>query len=974
MKKLFYAFAALAVVASCAKVAEVENNVEPKDEKNLVRLTIRTQAPQTKTYIEQVGSTNKYQPSWNEGDKLAIFFDSTKSAKDAELENYGDDGDPAEFVGDVSVSTGDHTIYAFYPATTVFKKGSTDQKVELQVATVQRPAANTFDPSADIAVAKAYSINVTGNSVDIADMVFARLLSTIKVTVTESNGDIDPAETINAISITGEANLTGALVWDFVSEDATAASDNATVTADLAANPIAFGTPIYLLVNPATLAAGSELTVTVSTSAHEVTKTINSLPKDFVFPLGGISELRINLDGDASVAVAPPVSEPTSGWSLVKKLHWLRPGDEVAIVAAAHDVAMSTTQNSNNRGTVDVTVSDDIMTINNTVQRFTLENGTVANTYSFKSINGAQTNNYIYAASSSNNYMRSKAAKDDNASFSIVIDDSGVATLVASGSNTHSFMRYNTSGMFSCYNKESSIKEEVRLFKLYASYSVPALDTPTNLDAVDVDGDVLVTWDAVSDADSYTVSCGETVQTGVTDTDYTFLGVAPGTYTVTVKAISNDHSVKLDSDVATTSVTVVDSGSGTDPDLSGDYLIGYYTSSNTWVLMTSSVNSKDYYESETTSVSTAFASLNSSEFVTAGYNTNDYLWKVEKDANGYSIKSYKTNKYVALKVDDNKASAEGALDDDDFTTYFSISISEDIATITSKFKTARSLKYNTSAPRFAFYTSAPNISLIPCSYDNRTAVTLSFANDNLAYNTENYATCTGQVVSASPNVAAITNNITYTLTGDAIGNVNASSGTVSLNGTSGTATITASFDGDATYRPASSSYTINVVSATATADWELVNDFSSIVSGDKYMFVAKYNETDYYMSSATASVKNVSAVVLSSDPTSSSFVTNNNMWFILTGDTSTGFTASNSDGKTLQITNDNNGLKVATGDGTVLTFQSGDSGLTGTIVKGSDGSQTRYIGCYQGNNWRCYTSVNNNIKACQYRWYHYIGE
>ncbi len=827
MKKLFYAIAALAIVASCAKVSEVETNIEPKDEKNLVHMTIRTQAPQTKTYIEQVGSTNKYQPSWNEGDKLAIFFDSTKSAKDAELENYGDDGDPAEFVGDVSVTMGDHTIYAFYPATTVFKKGDSDQKVELQVATVQRPAANTFDPSADIAVAKAYSINVAGNSVDIDDMVFARLLSTIKVTVTESNGDIDPAETINAISITGEANLTGALVWDFVSEDATAASDNATVTADLAANPIAFGTPIYLLVNPATLAAGSELTVTVSTSAHEITKTIASLPKDLVFPLGGISELRINLDGAASVAVAPPVSEPTSGWSLVKKLHWLRPGDEVAIVAAAHAVAMSTTQNSNNRGTVDVTVSDDIMTINNTVQRFTLENGTVANTYSFKSINGAQTNNYIYAASSSNNYMRSKAAKDDNASFSIVIDDSGVATLVASGSNTHSFMRYNTSGMFSCYNKESSIKEEVRLFKLYASYSVPALDTPTNLDAVDVDGDVLVTWDAVSDADSYTVSCGETVQTGVTDTDYTFLGVAPGTYTVTVKAISNDHSVKLDSDVATTSVTVVDSGSGSDPDLSGDYLIGSY-SSDVWELMTSD-NTADYYGHETTSVSTAFASLNSSEFVSAGYNTNDYLWKVEKDGTGYSIKSYKTNNYVALTADGNKAYTASALDGDN--TRFSISISEGIATIQSASFSSRCLKYNAVSPRFAFYTSAQtSISLIPCAYDNRTAVTLSFANDLLAYSTNDYATCTGQVVSASPNVAAITSNITYALTGDAIGNVIATTGAVSLNGTTGTATITASFPGNTEYLPAQKSYSITV--STAGGGSTTPDDNSSNFTGN----------------------------------------------------------------------------------------------------------------------------------------------
>lgn len=826
MKKLFYAIAALAIVASCAKVSEVETNVEPKDEKNLVHMTIRTQAPQTKTYIEQVGSTNKYQPSWNEGDKLAIFFDSTKSAKDAELENYGDDGDPAEFVGDVSVTKDDHTIYAFYPATTVFKKGDSDQKVELQVATVQRPAANTFDPSADIAVAKAYSINVAGNSVDIDDMVFARLLSTIKVTVTESNGDIDPAETINAISITGEANLTGALVWDFVSEDATAASDNATVTADLAANPIAFGTPIYLLVNPATLAAGSELTVTVSTSAHEITKTIASLPKDLVFPLGGISELRINLDGDTSVA--SPVSEPAAtGWYLVKKLHWLRPGDEVAIVAADHDVAMATTQNTNNRAKTDVTVSSEQLTIIDAVQRFRLENGTVANTYAFKCINGTEANKYIYAASSSANHLKSNNSKDDNASFSVVIDASGVATLAAQGTYTRNFMRYNSSGtppLFSCYAENSTVTEEIRLFKLYTS-GITALDTPTNLEAVDVSGDVLVTWNAVSDADSYTVTCGETVQTGVTDTDYTFLGVAPGTYTVTVKAVSNDHSVKLDSDVATTSVTVVDSGSGTD--LSGDYLIGAYAS-DVWELMTSD-NTADYYGHETTSVSTAFASLNSSEFVSAGYNTNDYLWKVEKDGTGYSIKSYKTNNYVALTADGNKAYTASALDGDN--TRFSISISEGIATIQSASFSSRCLKYNAVSPRFAFYTSAQtSISLIPCAYDNRTAVTLSFANDLLAYSTNDYATCTGQVVSASPNVAAITSNITYALTGDAIGNVIATTGAVSLNGTTGTATITASFPGNSDYLPAQKSYSITV--STAGGGSTTPDDNSSNFTGN----------------------------------------------------------------------------------------------------------------------------------------------
>ena len=94
-------------------------------------------------------------------------------------------------------------------------------------------------------------------------------------------------------------------------------------------------------------------------------------------------------------------------------------------------------------------------------------------------------------------------------------------------------------------------------------------------------------------------------------------------------------------------------------------------------------------------------------------------------------------------------------------------------------------------------------------------VTLSFASSSLEYNTNNYGTCTGQTVTASPNVSAITGNISYALSGDAIGSVNASTGVVTLNGSVGSATITASFPGDATYGAAANSYTISVVSADA---------------------------------------------------------------------------------------------------------------------------------------------------------------
>jgi|GEM_PF-5136001 len=248
-------------------------------------------------------------------------------------------------------------------------------------------------------------------------------------------------------------------------------------------------------------------------------------------------------------------------------------------------------------------------------------------------------------------------------------------------------------------------------------------------------------------------------------------------------------------------------------DYSGDYLLGAYYNGK-WYLMSSTVNASNYYESYETTVATTFASLSTSEFAADGVYTNDYLWKVEADGTGYSIKSYKTNKYVSLTSDGNKAYAADALDDENKSTNFSFSQSGDITTITSTRFSSRYMRFNTGTPRFAFYaTSGSNIYLIPCAYDSRTPVTLNFAEDLLEYDTSNYGTCTGQIATASPSVSAITSNIKYTLTGDAIGTVNLSTGVVSLNGTEGTATITAKFNGDATYYPAINSYTISVSEA-----------------------------------------------------------------------------------------------------------------------------------------------------------------
>ena len=105
--------------------------------------------------------------------------------------------------------------------------------------------------------------------------------------------------------------------------------------------------------------------------------------------------------------------------------------------------------------------------------------------------------------------------------------------------------------------------------------------------------------------------------------------------------------------------------------------------------------------------------------------------------------------------------------------------------------------------------------------DQRTDVTLSFDNASyeLSIGTEGYTNFGGQVVTTAP--AGVT-GVKYALTGAVIGSLDEDTGAITLDGTTvGEATITASFAGNSTYKPATSvSYTITVDDPRCvTLDW-----------------------------------------------------------------------------------------------------------------------------------------------------------
>lgn len=158
------------------------------------------------------------------------------------------------------------------------------------------------------------------------------------------------------------------------------------------------------------------------------------------------------------IAIEPPLGEEYQGvWTLVTDMSQLSVDSKIIIAAANANKALSTLQNPKNRASVDIIKSSnkDTLMVNRNVQIITLEPGAKERTWAFS----VGDMGYLYASSSSENQMKTQSHIDANASWVIILSDSGIATIQAMGSNTHCFMKYNSGfRTFACFaEKEANI-------------------------------------------------------------------------------------------------------------------------------------------------------------------------------------------------------------------------------------------------------------------------------------------------------------------------------------------------------------------------------------------------------------------------------------------------------------------------------------------------------------------------------------
>lgn len=451
MKKLF-SLLAIAIATSLAFVAcEKIDNLEENDSAPVVKTVQFSAGTGTKTIFGTPEGTS-VPTLWTTNKTVAVSL-NLANHKQSTTPVVASGGATATFSADIDDSgSSPYTFYAVSPYSSVVSVSSDYKSFQVNIPESQTPLTASVDENAQILVAK-YNAGASFPTTSVA-MDFDHLTAYGKISF--SNLSLADGESITSVSLTAAQNWVGRYYYYFEDHDPNSAGD---IVANSAGKTITLTTSsfsdIWFACAPVDLGGQTVKVVIATDQGNTYSKTV-TIPAGKTFASGKINAFTVNMNGitpDAA-AVYDLVTDPAE----------LTVGTHV-IIAAPEDAlyAMSTTQNTNNRGATSVTKDGNTITSpSDAVQIFTIAAGTQANTIAFSTGSG-----YIYAASTSSNWLRTEEVLSDNSSWSVAIDGSGIATVVAQGTNTRNHLRYNGSNnppIFSAYS-ESSSQAKVSIYK-----------------------------------------------------------------------------------------------------------------------------------------------------------------------------------------------------------------------------------------------------------------------------------------------------------------------------------------------------------------------------------------------------------------------------------------------------------------------------------------------------------------------------
>lgn len=426
MKKLTYIIAiatSVLAMASCQK----EQNVTNSDDLTVVSFS--TSEIQTKTAFGDKTAEGKYPTLWTGNEKVGVAYNGSVYKGNI---TSSTDGKSASFEIAIAqdANATNHNFYVISPADAFLSMNKDSAKGHIKIETTQTPGEGTCDPAAQV-IAASHKSETFDTQINLA-FSHVTAYGNLSIILPENAG------AVSKISLTSSKNIAGRFYYDFNGslEESTASSTISLLTSKVS--------DIFFACAPSDL-SGGKLDITVTTNNGTYEKSIDLTGKTLKFESGKISKFTVN---------GFTKKESDEVYTLVTDASTLKIGDKIIIAAATADFAISTTQNSNNRDQAAVTKTNNtIVNPGADVQLFTLETGTKVGTYAFNTGSG-----YIYAASSSKNYLKTQQTNNDNGSWTISCTAEGVATITAQGNNTRNLLKYNDNNpsLFSCYSSGQS--------------------------------------------------------------------------------------------------------------------------------------------------------------------------------------------------------------------------------------------------------------------------------------------------------------------------------------------------------------------------------------------------------------------------------------------------------------------------------------------------------------------------------------
>ena len=377
MKNIFKSLMLVAVAAMGFACQEKVEDFTP-ERANEVVMTITADVEETRTYIDEANG----KVAWSAGDKLMVIENDATFKKTSDIAIDGEG--KAQFTVSFPKHNKAVTYNAIYPATAVDAYDSSAEEVNVQVKNTQFATAESFDPTADVLVAKQIELEAQPTELN---MQFKRLVSLGKLTLEglEANSLIKQVTfTAGANDVLAGRNLVNATTGDVFSYGESDATNTITVNYEEAIST----NIVYFVCNPFSMEAGEVFTVQVICENAVYTREVE-IPagRSLKFTEGNLATFSVDMsEGDkkevsAATSITDTLTRATTGVTGTSYTSWSgKTGNSGAVYAgqsAGDKTSIQLHSNNSNSGIVTTASGGNVRKISLTWQSDTSDGRTL---------------------------------------------------------------------------------------------------------------------------------------------------------------------------------------------------------------------------------------------------------------------------------------------------------------------------------------------------------------------------------------------------------------------------------------------------------------------------------------------------------------------------------------------------------------------------------------------------------------------